>query len=217
MAVASHSGDAASGGIEQLGLVGMSWEHLLRLFGDGGRGGGWGGQQEQEQEKEQEQEQEQEQETDGSKHAARSPSSGADCICSGWLIGTSIHGSEVLRGFDFSAVLDATPGNLLHLYVHSRASHLSFDLKEDFEEHAEKAKTLPENTSNEDKLILYGLYKQATVGDVNTSRPDILNQRDMAKWDAWKAVEGKSKMEAMSDYITKVVQLREEAAAAGAS
>jgi diazepam-binding inhibitor (GABA receptor modulator, acyl-CoA-binding protein) len=41
-------------------------------------------------------------------------------------------------------------------------------LQEDFEQYAEKAKTLPENTSNENKLILYGLYKQATVGDVNT-------------------------------------------------
>lgn len=41
--------------------------------------------------------------------------------------------------------------------------------QEDFEEHAEKAKTLPENTTNENKLILYGLYKQATVGPVNTS------------------------------------------------
>nr|P81624.2 RecName: Full=Acyl-CoA-binding protein 1; Short=ACBP 1 [Digitalis lanata] len=29
-------------------------------------------------------------------------------------------------------------------------------LKDEFEEHAEKAKTLPENTSNENKLILYG-------------------------------------------------------------
>ncbi|KAL5222564.1 hypothetical protein ABZP36_027277 [Zizania latifolia] len=83
--------------------------------------------------------------------------------------------------------------------------------------YAEKAKTLPENTSNENKLILYGLYKQATVGDVNTTRPDIFNQRDRAKWDAWKAVEGKSKVEGMSDYITKVKQLQEEAAAAGAS
>ncbi|KAH6759859.1 acyl-CoA-binding protein 6 [Perilla frutescens var. hirtella] len=86
-------------------------------------------------------------------------------------------------------------------------------LKEEFEEHAEKAKTLPENTSNENKLILYGLFKQATVGDVNTSRPGIFNMRDRAKWDAWKAVEGKSKDEAMSDYITKVKQLLEEAAA----
>nr|P81625.2 RecName: Full=Acyl-CoA-binding protein 2; Short=ACBP 2 [Digitalis lanata] len=39
-------------------------------------------------------------------------------------------------------------------------------LKEEFEEHAEKAKTLPENTSSENKLTLYGLYKQATVGNV---------------------------------------------------
>nr|CAB3469258.1 unnamed protein product [Digitaria exilis] len=69
-------------------------------------------------------------------------------------------------------------------------------LQEEFEEHAEKAKTLPESTTNENKLILYGLYKQATVGDVNT---------------------GKSKEEAMTDYITKVKQLLEEAAAASTS
>ncbi|KAL8141731.1 hypothetical protein V2J09_014763 [Rumex salicifolius] len=84
-------------------------------------------------------------------------------------------------------------------------------LKEDFEEHAEKAKTLPESTSNENKLILYGLYKQATVGDVNTSRPGIFDMKGKAKWDAWKALEGKSADEAMNDYITKVKQLLEEA------
>ncbi|RVW93712.1 Acyl-CoA-binding protein [Vitis vinifera] len=63
-------------------------------------------------------------------------------------------------------------------------------VQEEFEEYAEKAKTLPENTTNENKLILYGLYKQATVGNVNTSRPGIFNLRERAKWDAWKAVEG---------------------------
>lgn len=42
-------------------------------------------------------------------------------------------------------------------------------LQEEFEEYAEKAKTLPESTTNKNKLILYGLYKQATVGPVNTS------------------------------------------------
>ncbi len=84
-------------------------------------------------------------------------------------------------------------------------------LKEEFEGYAEKAKTLPENTTNESKLILYGLYKQANIGPVNTSRPGMFNPRDRAKWDAWKAVEGKSKDEAMSDYITKVKQLLEEA------
>ncbi|XP_071703306.1 acyl-CoA-binding protein [Rutidosis leptorrhynchoides] len=87
-------------------------------------------------------------------------------------------------------------------------------LKEEFEEHAEKIKTLTQSPSNEDLLVLYGLYKQATVGPVNTSRPGMFNMRDRAKWDAWKAVEAKSKDEAMSDYITKVKQLLEEAAAA---
>jgi len=86
-------------------------------------------------------------------------------------------------------------------------------LNEDFEEHAEKAKTLPESTTNANKLILYGLFKQASLGDVNTARPGMFNMRDRAKWDAWKAVEGKSKDEAMGDYITKVKQLLEEATA----
>ncbi|CAL0311744.1 hypothetical protein Lal_00027483 [Lupinus albus] len=84
-------------------------------------------------------------------------------------------------------------------------------LQEDFEQYALKAKSLPDTTTNENLLIIYGLYKQATVGPVNTSRPGIFYQRDRAKWDAWKAVEGKSKEEAMNDYITKVKQLLEEA------
>ncbi|XP_057448766.1 acyl-CoA-binding domain-containing protein 1 [Lotus japonicus] len=84
-------------------------------------------------------------------------------------------------------------------------------LQEDFDQYAVKAKTLPDSTSNESKLILYGLFKQATVGPVNTSRPGMFNPRDRAKWDAWKNVEGKSKEEAMNDYITKVKQLLEEA------
>ncbi|KAL6176124.1 hypothetical protein ACLB2K_052760 [Fragaria x ananassa] len=75
-------------------------------------------------------------------------------------------------------------------------------LKEEFEEHAEKAKTLPESTTNENKLILYGLYKQATVGNVNTARPGMFNMRDRAKWDAWKAVEGKSTDEAMGGLLS---------------
>ncbi|CAH8382248.1 unnamed protein product [Eruca vesicaria subsp. sativa] len=82
-------------------------------------------------------------------------------------------------------------------------------LKEDFEEHAEKVRTLTTSPSNEDLLILYGLFKQATVGPVNTSRPGMFSMKERAKWDAWKAVEAKSTDEAMSDYITKVKQLLE--------
>ncbi|KAI5438266.1 hypothetical protein KIW84_024132, partial [Lathyrus oleraceus] len=99
---------------------------------------------------------------------------------------------------------------LSHFHSQPKHTHI-MGLQEDFEEHAAKVKTLTESPSNENLLILYGLYKQATLGPVTTARPGIFSQKDRAKWDAWKAVEGKSKDEAMSDYITKVKQLLEEA------
>uniref|UniRef100_A0A1J3HVC1 Acyl-CoA-binding protein n=1 Tax=Noccaea caerulescens TaxID=107243 RepID=A0A1J3HVC1_NOCCA len=90
-------------------------------------------------------------------------------------------------------------------------------LKEEFEEHAVKVKKLTTSPSNEDLLILYGLYKQATIGPVNTSRPGMFAMKERAKWDAWKAVEAKSTDEAMSDYITKVKQLLEAEAASAST
>lgn len=41
-------------------------------------------------------------------------------------------------------------------------------IPEDFELAAAAAKDLPETLPNEDKLALYGLFKQSTGGDVNT-------------------------------------------------
>lgn len=43
-------------------------------------------------------------------------------------------------------------------------------MQDDFNKAAEEAKTLPDQTSNDDKLILYGLFKQGTVGDCNTCK-----------------------------------------------
>ncbi|KAI4380337.1 hypothetical protein MLD38_006538 [Melastoma candidum] len=59
---------------------------------------------------------------------------------------------------------------------------------EEFKEYAEKAKSLPPSTKDSDKLVLYGLYKQATIGDVNNVRPGFFRPMERAKWDAWKAV-----------------------------
>ena len=45
----------------------------------------------------------------------------------------------------------------------------------------------------------------------------MFSMKERAKWDAWKAIEGKSTDEAMSDHITKVKQLLEaEASSASA-
>ncbi|KAH7291996.1 hypothetical protein KP509_29G046000 [Ceratopteris richardii] len=82
-------------------------------------------------------------------------------------------------------------------------------IAEDFEKASKDALDLPATTTDGDKLILYGLFKQATVGDCNTSRPGFLDLKGKAKWDAWNALKGKSKEEAMQDYITKVTQLQE--------
>ncbi|XP_024931968.1 acyl-CoA-binding domain-containing protein 1 isoform X2 [Ziziphus jujuba] len=82
---------------------------------------------------------------------------------------------------------------------------------QEFNEYAEKAKSLPATTKDADKLILYGLFKQATLGVVNTNRPGIFSPKERAKWDAWKSVEGKTKEEAMNEYIAKVKQLKEVA------
>eukprot|EP00892_Ulva_mutabilis_P007324 jgi/Ulvmu1/4964/UM207_0008.1 len=79
---------------------------------------------------------------------------------------------------------------------------------EDFELAAAAAKELPEKISNEDKLALYGLFKQGTVGDVNTDRPGMFDQKGRAKWDAWKSHAGKSKELAMTEYIKLVEDLK---------
>ena len=46
------------------------------------------------------------------------------------------------------------------------------DVQEEFKEYAEKAKFLPPTTKDSDKLAMYGLYKQATTGTINTSELD---------------------------------------------
>ena len=59
---------------------------------------------------------------------------------------------------------------------------------------------------NNDKLEFYALYKQGTIGDVNTERPGMLDLKGKAKWDAWKAKEGMSQDDAKAAYIAKVQQ-----------
>ncbi|CAE7939050.1 DBI, partial [Symbiodinium sp. KB8] len=71
---------------------------------------------------------------------------------------------------------------------------------------SEKGKAVPDDR----KLLVYALYKQATEGDVNTKRPGMLDFKGKAKWDAWKKQEGKSKEDAMRDYIAEVeAQMKE--------
>ncbi|KAM9001474.1 acyl-CoA-binding protein-like [Sarcophilus harrisii] len=80
----------------------------------------------------------------------------------------------------------------------------------EFERAAEEVKNLKAKPNDEEMLFIYSHYKQATVGDVNTEHPDMMDFRGKAKWDAWNSLKGKSKEEAMKAYIAKVEELKKK-------
>lgn len=82
------------------------------------------------------------------------------------------------------------------------------DLEQKFEEAARDSQTLSERPDNNTLLQLYALYKQATVGDVNTSRPGQFDFVGRAKWDTWEKLKGTSTKEAMQQYIDLVDRLK---------
>jgi diazepam-binding inhibitor (GABA receptor modulating acyl-CoA-binding protein) len=76
-----------------------------------------------------------------------------------------------------------------------------------FEVAVNRSKTLTERPGNEELLTLYALYKQATEGDVSGERTGGFDFKAIAKYDAWAAQKGKSKEQAMEDYINLVDKL----------
>ena len=83
------------------------------------------------------------------------------------------------------------------------------ELKEQFDKATKESKELPSKPSNETLLKLYSLYKQGTEGDVNTGPPanpfDFVNK---AKYEAWSSLKGKTKDDAMKEYVALVEQLK---------
>jgi acyl-CoA-binding protein len=83
------------------------------------------------------------------------------------------------------------------------------ELKEKFEKAVADSKTLPEKPASDILLKLYSLYKQATEGDVNTEPPS--NSFDFvarAKYEAWSGLKGKTKDDAMQEYMELVSKLK---------
>ncbi|CAK6971102.1 acyl-CoA-binding protein-like [Scomber scombrus] len=63
-------------------------------------------------------------------------------------------------------------------------------MTEAFEKAAEEAKVLKQRPTREELSDLYGLYKQATSGDVNIDRPGMFDIIGKGKWDAWNEKKG---------------------------
>jgi acyl-CoA-binding protein len=79
--------------------------------------------------------------------------------------------------------------------------------EEEFEQAVERSRGLPRTLTNDDLLALYGLYKQASAGDVHGKRPGMFDLKGRAKYDAWTKQKGKTQEEARAAYIALVDSL----------
>ena len=80
------------------------------------------------------------------------------------------------------------------------------DIKTKFDNAVKRSNDLP-NQPPEVLLEMYGLYKQALVGDVTGKRPGRVKIKARYKYDAWDARKGMSQEEAMKLYIELIEKL----------
>ncbi|XP_006211752.1 acyl-CoA-binding domain-containing protein 7 isoform X2 [Vicugna pacos] len=83
-------------------------------------------------------------------------------------------------------------------------------LQGDFDKAADDVRKLKTRPDDEELKVLYGLYKQSVVGDVDIECPGVLDLKGKAKWEAWNLQKGLSKDDAMSAYISKAKELIEK-------
>lgn len=75
-----------------------------------------------------------------------------------------------------------------------------------FEKAAENIKSSGKKLSNDELKPIYGLYKQATVGDNNEPEPSFYQITEKGKWKAWNEHKGKSKDQAKHEYVKEVMK-----------
>lgn len=82
------------------------------------------------------------------------------------------------------------------------------DVKAQFEQAAQDVQKLPKKPDDKTLLSLYAFYKQATIGDVQGSRPTGFDIVGKSKYDAWAKIKGTSPELAMQAYIELVKRLQ---------
>jgi diazepam-binding inhibitor (GABA receptor modulator, acyl-CoA-binding protein) len=81
------------------------------------------------------------------------------------------------------------------------------DLNADFEAAVANSKKLSQRPDNATLLKIYGLYKQATVGDNAEKKPGFSDMVGRAKWDAWNGFKGTSSDDAKRQYVELIQSL----------
>lgn len=80
--------------------------------------------------------------------------------------------------------------------------------EQEFEKAVAESKQLTQKPTNQELLTLYGLYKQATEGDISGERPGGFDFKGIAKHDAWAELQGVSKEAARQRYVELVKDLK---------
>lgn len=80
-------------------------------------------------------------------------------------------------------------------------------LKNDFESAVEKVRNTSGHVSDDKKLRMYALYKQATKGDAPKNGPWAFQIVEHTKWTAWRSLCGKTNEAAMVEYIAETKTL----------
>ena len=78
------------------------------------------------------------------------------------------------------------------------------DINEVFNKTANDASKLVGKVDDDTLLLIYGFYKQATLGDNNTEKPSFFNFKASKKWEAWNSVKGVCKVVAQGQYIKHI-------------
>lgn len=81
-------------------------------------------------------------------------------------------------------------------------------LQSQFDQAVADSKNLPERPDNMTLLKIYALFKQASTGDVEGKRPGFTDMVGRAKYDAWDALKGTSKEDAMQQYVELINGLK---------
>ena len=83
-------------------------------------------------------------------------------------------------------------------------------MNSEFEKSFELTKSFTSRPTNDELLLLYALYKQATEGDNVDDRPGGFDFKAIAKHDAWVQQKGKTNEQAQQEYITLVGKLKQD-------
>lgn len=81
------------------------------------------------------------------------------------------------------------------------------DLQSRFDAAVANSKNLSERPDNMTLLKLYALYKQGSVGDNTDKKPGFGDLVGRAKWDAWNALKGTARSDAMQQYVDLIESL----------